>query len=234
MENSLEDKVVLVTGASSGIGKATAIKLAAEGAKLAITYFGGKEEADKADETAKLCRESGSPEVLVLELDVRDYKSIKNVVNNTVGNFEKIDILINNAGIIKWAIFSEQTIDSIENQIRINLEGVIKMTYECLPHIKEMIVNIASGAGIRPHPTAAVYCATKYGVRGFTQTLGLEYPNLKIYAVNPDRAATQMTNFDGRSPEVIADIILRTAEGEFKVENGGDVNVWEILHSEHL
>ena len=222
----LKNKVVFITGVSSGIGRETAYKFAAEGARLALTYFNNKEEANKV---VKKCEELGAPDVLMLKLDIRDNENIREVVKQIIAQFGKIDVLINNAGVIEWGPLEKETLEGIENQIRVNLEGLIKLTRECLPYIEDSIVNITSGAGIRAHPTLATYCATKFGVRGFTQTLALEYPQLRIFAVNPDTTAMAMTDYEGRPPEEIAQVILNTAQGKYRVPNGGDVNIWEVL-----
>lgn len=226
MKNSLKNKIIFITGASSGIGRDTAYKFAKEEARLALTYFTNKEQAD---EVAKKCLESGAADVLMLKLDIRDNENIREVVKQIIAQFGKIDILINNAGVIEWGPLEKETFKGIENQIRVNLEGLIKMTKECLPYIEDSIINIASGAGIQAHLTLATYCATKFGVRGFTQTLVLENPQLRIFAVNPDTTATAMTDYEGRPPEEVAEVILNTAKGKYQVPNGGDINVWEIL-----
>lgn len=226
MEHSLKNKVIFITGASSGIGRETAYKFAKEGAKLALTYFTNK---DEADEVVKKCEELGASDVLMLKLDIRNNESIREAVKQVIDKFGKIDVLINNAGVIEWGPLEKETLEGIENQLRVNLEGLIKITKDCLPYIEDSIINIASGAGIHAHATLATYCATKFGVRGFTQTLALERPDLSIFAVNPDTTATAMTDYEGRPPEDVAEVILNTVKGKYKVPNGGDVNVWEIL-----
>lgn len=168
MPNSLKNKIVLITGSSIGIGRETAQVFAEEGCKLVITYYKDKSDGEKV---ALKCKELGAADVLILPLNVADDKSISNIVKETVKKFGAIDILINNAGIIVWKHFSEQSKGEIEEQLRVNLEGLIKMTKECLPHIKEAIINISSGAGLEGYETLTTYCATKFGVRGFTQAL---------------------------------------------------------------
>jgi len=221
----LKGKVVLITGASEGIGRATAKAFAKEGTKLILTYRGHKTEADLA---AKECKKLGSPEVLVLKLDVTKDADIRNAVKKAVAKFKKIDILINNAGTIAWKPLVEQTFAEIESQVRTNLEGLIKMTNVALPHVTDMIINIASGAGKSAHATLAPYCATKWGVRGFTQTLALE-TKIPIIAVNPGATRTKMTGFTGAPVEKVAEIILNTATRKIKVNSGGDVDVWDYL-----
>jgi short-subunit dehydrogenase len=90
-----------------------------------------------------------------------------------------------------------------------------------------MIINIASGAGQTGFAELAPYCATKFGVRGFTQALAQEISSPKIYAVNPDMTKTRLSGFQGRPPEHVARIVLNTAKGKYRKKSGGDVNVWD-------
>ena len=218
-------KTALITGSSNGIGKEIALAMAKNGFELVLTYNSGKKEAEQV---AAECRKSGN-EVLVLHLDITDNKSIKECVRKTVEKFKKIDILVNNAGVISWKRLKEQSFEEIEAQVRTNLEGLIKMTYECLPYVKEMVINVASGAGKTAYGGLSTYCATKFGVRGFTQAIAQEYFKLKVYSLNPTTTATRMTNFEGTSPEKVAEIALKVAKGEYKLKSGSDVDVWDLV-----
>ena len=220
----MEDKVVLVTGSSSGIGRETAFKLASEKAKVILTYCSDRSGGQEA---GRRCRELGAAETLLIQLDLRLNRSILNAVERAVKTFGKIDILINNAGVAVWKPLKEQDFADIENQIRTNLEGLVKMTRICLPHVKEMIINIASGAGQTGFAELAPYCATKFGVRGFTQALAQEISRLKIYAVNPDLTSTRLSGFQGRPPEQVARVVLYTAKGKYRKPSGSDINVWD-------
>ena len=223
---SLKNKVVLITGSSEGIGRETAFLFAKEGANVIITYRKDDKEAKKAGEK---CKELGAADVLVLQLDVTDDASIRSTVKKVVQKFKRIDILINNAGTIAWKPLVEQTFEDIARQVRTNLEGLIKMTREAVPHITECIINIASGAGKSPYPSLSTYCATKFGVRGFTQTIAFELPKLKIYVVNPGTTATRMTDYEGVPPVKVAEIILNTAKGKYKTDASRDIDVWDYL-----
>jgi len=90
-----------------------------------------------------------------------------------------------------------------------------------------MIINIASGAGQRGFAELAPYCATKFGVRCFTQAIAQEMTRPKIYAVNPDMTKTRMTGFQGRPAEEVAQIVLNTAKGKYRKSSGSDINVWD-------
>ena len=220
----MKDKVVLITGSSNGIGRETAFKFASEKAKVIITYCNDRLGGQS---TERRCRDLGAAETLLVRLDIRDNKSVANTVDRVVKTFGKIDVLINNAGVAVWKPLQEQKLADIENQIRTNLEGLIKMTRTCLPHVNDMIINIASGAGQEAFPELAPYCATKFGVRGFTQALALEISKPKIYAVNPDMTRTRLSGFQGRPPEQVAQVVLNTAKGKYRKKSGSDINVWD-------
>jgi 3-oxoacyl-[acyl-carrier protein] reductase len=220
----MENKVVLITGSSKGIGRETAFKFASEKAKVVLTYCNDRPGGQN---TENRCKELGAAETLLIKLDLRDDKSIANAVDKVVNTFGKIDVLINNAGVAVWKPLKEQDLADIENQIRTNLEGLIKMTRTCLPHVKDMIINIASGAGQSGFADLAPYCATKFGVRGFTQALAQEISKLKIYAVNPDMTKTRLTGFQGRPAEQVAQIVLNTAKSKYRKSSGSDINVWD-------
>jgi 3-oxoacyl-[acyl-carrier protein] reductase len=220
----MENKVVLITGSSKGIGRETAFKFASEKAKVVLTYCNDRPGGQN---TENRCKDLGAAETLLIKLDLRDDKSIANAVDKVVNTFGKIDVLINNAGVAVWKPLKEQDLADIENQIRTNLEGLIKMTRTCLPHVKDMIINIASGAGQSGFADLAPYCATKFGVRGFTQALAQEISKLKIYAVNPDMTKTRLTGFQGRPAEQVAQIVLNTAKSKYRKSSGSDINVWD-------
>jgi len=220
----MKDKVILITGSSNGIGRETAFKFASEKAKIVLTYCHDRPAGRAAE---KRCGELGASETLLVKLDLRDNKSIAAAVDKVVKTFGKIDILVNNAGVGVWKPLKKQSLADIEDQIRTNLEGLIKMTRICLPHLKEMIINIASGAGQTGYADLAPYCATKFGVRGFTQALAQELTGLKIYAVSPDMTKTRMSGFQGRPPEQVARVVLNTAKGRYRKRSGSDINVWD-------
>jgi len=226
MKKSLKDKIVFISGASLGIGTETAYKFAKEGCKLAITYYLDKEKAMKVSEQ---CKKLGASDVLVLHLDVTKNESITGAVKQVVEHYHEISILINNAGVIVWKPLKDQSFTDIESQVRTNLEGLIKLTKECLPYVKEVIINLGSAAGKAGFGDLTAYCGTKFGVRGFSEALSQELPSVMVYTVNPGVTATRMNEFQGMPPEDVANIILNTAKGEYKVESGSDVDVWKVM-----
>ncbi len=223
---NLENKIVLITGSSKGIGEAIAHTFAKERAKIIITY---KTDSEGAEKVGLKCKELGALDVLVLALDIKDNTSIKNCISEIEKKFGHIDILINNAGVISWEKFEGETFEEIENQIRTNLEGLIKITNAALPQIKLGIVNIASRAGHIPFFGRSVYTASKFGVVGFTKALTLEYPDLKIFSVSPGAVRTEMWDFqEGVDPSVVADYLIKALKGEVPLKDG-DLNLWGMV-----
>lgn len=222
----LSDKIILITGSSKGIGEAIAYAFSKEKAKVVVTYNSDSQGAEKIGQK---CKELGATDVLVLALNIRDNTSIKNIVSEVEKKFGHIDFLVNNAGVISWEKFEGETFEEIENQVRTNLEGMIKMTSAALPQIKSGIINVASRAGHIPYPGRSVYCATKFGVIGFTKSLAEEYPDLKIFSVSPGATKTEMWDFqEGADPAVVADLIVKGLKGEIPLKDG-DLNVWELV-----
>jgi NAD(P)-dependent dehydrogenase (short-subunit alcohol dehydrogenase family) len=223
---TLKNKVVLITGSSIGIGREDAFRFSQAGCRVAITYYKDREDAEK---TAKKCIDLGAADAFVVYLNVMDDASIKSAVKQVVDRFGEISILINNAGVIIWRRLEEQEFDDIAGQIRTNLEGLIKVTKECLPFVQDTIINMASGAGLTGYVDLTVYCATKWGVRGFTKSLAEELPKIKVYAVNPGAIATRMTDFRGMPPEKVAEVVFNLASGKYRLKSGSDVNIWDYV-----
>lgn len=222
----IEEKIVLISGSSKGIGQAIAEAFAKEKAKVIITYHHDREAADSA---AKKCEELGAAETFVIQLDIKDSEGIKKCCMEVEMKYGHIDYLVNNAGVINWEKFENESFEEIEDQLRANLEGTIKMTSAFFAQIKEGIINIASRAGHIAYPGRAVYCASKFGIVGFTKALAQEYPDLKIFTVSPGAVKTEMWDFEeGVEPEVIASYIIKALHGEVALKDG-DLNLWEIL-----
>ncbi len=222
----MKSKIVLVTGSSVGIGRETAYQFAQENATVVVTYYKEKEEAEK---TCKTCLELGAADTSLVTLNLMDDNSILLAVDEVVKEHNKIDILVNNAGTLSWTLLQNQSFMDIATQVRTNLEGLIKMTRACLPHVKNTIINIGSIAGTVGMEELTVLCATKFGVRGFTQALAKEVPHINVYAINPDFIATRMTNFQGRPPEEVARVVVNVAKGRYELPSGSDIDVWKVV-----
>lgn len=225
---SLKNKTIFITGASIGIGREDAFKFAGEGCKLALSYFKDKKEAKSV---SKKCLELGSPEVLLLHLDIRKDSSITKTAKEIIERFGRISILINNAAVIHWKPLKEQSFKEINDQIKTNLEGLIKITKALLPHIDSMVISMGSAASMPGNvkTNQSVYGATKWGVRGFTQALAQEYPDLKVYNFVSGGVATQMKNYKGIEPGKIAQLILDFAREKYTLESGSDINARDFI-----
>jgi len=226
---NLKNAVVLITGSSSGIGKETAIRFSEEGSIVVVTYNKGKERGEKVVEK---CKENS--EAFLVQLDVTDRDSIKDAVDKIIDEFGHIDLLINNAGISISDPLEELTFEDIEKQLEVNLKGLIETTKITLPYLKEgdrgMIINISSGLGKTGSSEASIYCATKFGVRGFTQSIGEELsPEVPSYVVNPGLTATPMTDHEGEDPRNVAEVIVRTAREDLGKSPGEDIDVYKQL-----
>lgn len=168
----MKDKVVIITGASSGIGKALAMEMAARGAKVVIAA----RTSDKLEAIVSTLETSGT-DVLAIKTDVSVEADCQNLVDNTVKHFGQIDILINNAGISMRALFEETDIDVIRKLMDINFWGTLYCTKYALPHIlksKGSVVGISSVAGFKGLPGRTGYSASKFAIQGFLETLRIE------------------------------------------------------------
>ena len=217
---NLKNKTVLITGGSSGIGSASAIAFAKKGVRVIITYNKTKKGGE---ETLKECKNYS---------DVCSDSSLKTFAKDVVKIFGGIDIFINNAGIALIKDFKKYSFQDIEAELNTNLTGVLKLTSLLLPHLESkkeaVIVNIASAYSKSVDTEVAVYCASKFGLRGFTQSLALELPkNVRTYVVNPGLTSTRMTKFEGVPVEKVADLIVKTAEESLGKKSGDDVDVGE-------
>lgn len=219
-------RTAFVTGATGGIGREIARELARAGYRLALAY---RSNGRAAERLAGACARLGAPETLVLHCDIRNDRSIRRAAQKTVRRLGRISVLINNAGVNVMKPLRRQSFREIDAQIETNLSGLIKLTKLLLPYVDEAIINIASRAGKIAKPSMAVYCATKFGVRGFTQSMALECPALRVLSVNPDRVATRMVGFQGRPPRDVARVVADVLRGKRKATSGSDIDLWKIL-----
>jgi NADP-dependent 3-hydroxy acid dehydrogenase YdfG len=219
MKNSLKDKVVLITGASKGIGFHDAKLFLEKGAKVAFCGLLKKE----VDAAKKELEKYGK--VLAKVADVRKEKEVREFVKETFKHFKKIDILVNNAGILPpGGDFSEQNYRVINDTVDTNLKGMLFMTRAVINHLIErksgVIINMSSSAGLEGYAEMAVYCATKFGIRGFTEALAKEVAEkgIKVYSICPGAVKTDMNaKFTGQPavgipPEEVAKLVVKIAE----------------------
>jgi 3-oxoacyl-[acyl-carrier protein] reductase len=197
-EQKLADKVALVTGSSRGIGAAIAKRLAADGAKVAITYAKG---ADAAAAVVKEIERAGG-KAIAFPADATDAAAVKAAVEKTVSTFGQLDILVNNAGTAIPKPFEEATLEELDLMIDINFRGVLMATQAALKHIKEggRIISIGSCVGERTMtPGLAAYAATKAGVKLFTQGLSREVGSrgITVNNIQPGPIDTELNPASG-------------------------------------
>jgi NAD(P)-dependent dehydrogenase (short-subunit alcohol dehydrogenase family) len=185
-----EDKVVLVTGAASGIGRATAERLAAEGARLLLADVQGP----ALEETAKQAREAGA-EVHAMRCDVADAPAVRTCVAEAIARYARLDVLCNIAGILRFGHTHEFPLEEWTRILAVNLTGTFLMCREALPHLlraRGNIVNMGSTAALAGHPWASAYSASKGGVVALTRTLAVEYgkQGLRANAICPGSIST--------------------------------------------
>jgi NAD(P)-dependent dehydrogenase (short-subunit alcohol dehydrogenase family) len=218
----MSGKSVLVTGASIGIGRETALRFADSGCRVALTYLEHKAEAE---EVARRCLGLGAPSALTVSLELADEDNIRSAFERVADEFGALDVLVSNAGVISWRPFLEQSFDDLDTQVNVNLLGVMKLTWCFLPLVSDAVIAVGSTATLHRSRTPPPYCATKWGLRGFVKALALEHPDKRIVSVHPTVTATRMNDMQGISPERVADVIYRVAAGEIEVETGGDVDL---------
>lgn len=191
---ALQNQTVIVTGASSGIGEATARLLAKEGARVVLA-------ARRADRLAALRDEieGEGGTALVVETDVTDREQCEALVAKTVEAFGGVDVLVNNAGVMPLSMVKNVRMEEWQRMVEVNVNGVLYCTGAVLPHFTEQksghIVNVSSVAGRKVFLGGAVYCATKFAVTAFSEglrmELGPEY-GIRVTCVEPGAVATEL------------------------------------------
>jgi NAD(P)-dependent dehydrogenase (short-subunit alcohol dehydrogenase family) len=198
--NKLADKVAIITGADSGIGRAVAIAFAMEGAKVAIAY---NENTDDANETKRLVESKGGS-CLVIQADVRSAANCKDIVKQTVDHYGKLNILVNNAA---FQMAQQNLEDITEEQLRrsfdTNIIAYFFMAQAALPHLTEgdAIVNTGSIVGIVGNPILVDYTATKGAIHAFTKSLAIQLGKKKIRVNCVAPGPVWTPNIPGTMPE---------------------------------
>ncbi|WP_028742122.1 SDR family oxidoreductase [Rhizobium leguminosarum] len=191
---NINGKVALVTGASSGIGAATALKLAEAGAKVGIA-------ARRTEKLADLKKEivSKGGEALVIEMDVVDPASVEAGVKKLVGAYGSIDILVNNAGLMPLSDVDQFKVDEWHRMVDVNVKGLLNTTAAVLPQMINQhsghIFNMSSIAGRKVFKGLSAYCATKHAVAAFSDGLRMEVGqkhNIRVTCIQPGAVATEL------------------------------------------
>ncbi len=222
----LSDRIVLITGGGTGIGRELSLAFARAGCRLAITYY---EHRADAEGVAQLCRTLGSADVLTSPLQLADEDSVCSLVEAVGRHYDGVDILVHNAGTIDWRRFLDQDFWSIENQLTVNLGGVMKLTWAMLPVVRDTVIAIGSTAALHDSRTPPTYCATKWGLRGFMKAMALERPGKRFVCVHPTGTATRMNEMAGMPPERVAEIVVRVAAHDIEVPSGGEIDMRDYL-----
>lgn len=205
--NRFQGTVVLVTGAASGIGKATAQRLAVEGAKVVC---GDIQAAALEDVIGEIKSQGGT--ATACHCDVSDPKSVSSIMTAAIAEYGRLDVLCNVAGILEAAHTHDYPLDRWERLLAVNLTGTFLMCRESIPYLlktKGNIINVASLAALRGHPYLTAYAASKGGVVGLTMAMAIEYAQagLRVNAVCPAAIETPMTTEfevpDGASIELL-------------------------------
>jgi NADP-dependent 3-hydroxy acid dehydrogenase YdfG len=237
--SGIEEKVVAITGASSGIGEATAILLAARGAKVVL----GARGSDRLTALAHRITEAGG-EATSIPTDVRRREDVSNLVTSACERYGKIDVLFNNAGVAPISLLNELRVDDWDEMIDVNIKGVLYGIAAALPVFRKQgfghFVNTASVAGLITKPTTSVYSGTKFAVRAISEGLRQEAGDtLRVTIISPGfvqtNLAESMTNPEVRAQNadtmeklaIPPDAIARAVA--FAIEQPADVDVSEII-----
>lgn len=237
---NIENKVIVITGASSGFGKITAEYLSEKGAKVAL----GARSTDKIEAIAKAINDKGGKAIAVTT-DVTNKDQVKNLVDKAVNEFGKIDVMLNNAGIMPLSPLEYLKIEDWDQCIDVNVKGVLYGIAAALPHMKEQksgqIISVSSVAGHTISPGGAVYSASKYSVRVISEALRQEVKpyNIRTSVISPGAVDTDLPNSvtaedvaenikQFYSEQAIApDSFARAVE--FAISQPEDVDINEIL-----
>jgi len=195
VSDGIEGKVVVITGASSGLGEATARKLAGEGASVVL----GARRMDRLHTLAQdlVCH---GAKALAQQTDVTDQGQVQALVDTAVERFGRVDVMLNNAGLMPHSPLERLKVEDWERMIDVNLKGVLYGIAAVLPHMKERksghIINVSSVAGHKVRPGSAVYAATKHAVRVVSEGLRQEVKpyNIRTTVLSPGAIDTELPN----------------------------------------
>lgn len=232
-----QSKVVLITGASSGIGAGIARELGAAGAKLML----GARRVDRLEALAGEIRDAGG-DARFRRLDVTDRSDVAAFASAAREAFGRVDVIINNAGIMPLSLMSSMKVEEWDAMVDVNIKGVLNGVAAVLPEMTARgsghIINIASIGALSVVPTAAVYCATKYAVRAISDGLRQENDRLRVTCIHPGVVESELahTITDPAAAEAMkayrAIALHPSAIGRavrFAIEQPEDVDVSEIV-----
>jgi len=198
----LKDQIAIVTGASRGIGREIAIKLAEQGMKLTIVG-----SSSQVSNTAEELKDMGFPNILPVQADVSNEEDMHKVVRKTIETFGTVDVLVNNAGVGFFKLTEEVTVEEWKKIFEVNVQGVFLATKAVLPHMKERksgtIITISSDVARYTIPNGAAYTATKYAVQGFSGSVAQEVREygIRVGTINPGMVDTYFAESTQGLPE---------------------------------
>lgn len=200
--NAFTGKVVLVTGASSGIGAATAIHLAKLDAKLALT---GR-NVDKLTQVSESCQRVSLHKPLIIQADVTKEEDTKKIIDTTIKHYEQLNVLVNNAGILELGSIENTSLEQYDRLMNTNVRSVYHLTMLAIPHLvktKGNIVNVSSVNGRRSFPGVLAYCMSKSALDQFTACTALELASqgVRVNSVNPGVIRTNLQKAGGLDEE---------------------------------
>jgi NADP-dependent 3-hydroxy acid dehydrogenase YdfG len=240
MSDNIEGKVVVITGASSGLGAATARGLSAQGARVVL----GARRQDRIQSLAEELTSHGGKAIAVT-MDVSDRAQVKRLVDAAVQAYGRIDVMINNAGLMPQAPLERLMVDEWDRMIDVNIKGVLYGIAAALPYMKQQksghFINVSSVAGHKVGPGFAVYAATKHAVLALSEGLRQEVKpyNIRTTVISPGAVATELPD-SVTDPDTAARVRAFYAEAAipadsfaravaFAISQPDDVDINEIL-----
>ncbi|MCI4667771.1 MAG: SDR family oxidoreductase [Bacteroidia bacterium] len=219
---TIKDKVVLITGASSGIGAATAKMLAGQGAKVMLL-------ARREEKLHDLVSDIGDSAEFA-KVDVTDYDSVNAAVQKTIDTFGKLDVIINNAGLGYLGPMEEAAVREWKTMVDVNVTGVLNTIHASLPHLLESqghIINIDSVAGHNYFPNAVVYCATKHAVKAISYGIRVEFRSrVKVTNISPGAVETEF--IDNFTHQATKEAMTKNFEDVLKADDIAEA-ILEVL-----
>ena len=195
MNSNIKEKVVVITGASSGLGEATARLLSAEGASVVL---GARREQRLRSLADEVTTKGGKATAMVTDVTKRE--QVQKLVDTAVQTYGRIDVIINNAGLMPQSLLEQLKVDEWERMIDVNIKGVLYGIAAALPYMQKQkaghIINVSSVAGHKIGPGSSVYAATKHAVRALSEGLRQEVKpyNIRTTVVSPGAVATELPN----------------------------------------
>jgi len=226
----MKDKVALITGASSGIGRATALAFARNGSSVVAVGRSDTELGTLRDEARDF---DGSIKAHLA--DVLEFSQVDRLVSETVEHFGQIDVLVNSAGIIRNGSIEDTTLDEWDKMMNINLRSVFYIMQKCVPHLEASggnIVNVSSVTGTRSFPGVLAYCVSKAGVDQLTRCAALELAKkgVRVNAVNPGVVETNLHKRGGMDPEDYEKFLSNAANTHPLGRAGSPLEVAELIY----